>query len=80
MKIFKGLVVSTKMDKTVTVKVERLMPHPLYKKLIKTNKNYLCQDDLGVKMGDMVEIKEVRPLSARKRFTVTKIEKAAKTA
>lgn len=74
MKVFTGVVTSAKMKNTVTVKIERLMPHPLYKKLIKLTKKFLCQDDIGVKEGDMVKIQETRPLSARKRFKVISVE------
>lgn len=72
MKIFKGIVVSAKTAKTVAVKVETLMPHPLYKKLIRTTQKFLAHDEIGVKEGDTVEIKETRPLSARKHFMVVK--------
>ena len=70
MKIFTGVVTSAKLPKTVTVKVERLSVHPQYKKQIKITKTYLCHDEVGVKEGDVVSIKEVRPMSARKRFAI----------
>jgi len=54
MKVFEGIVTSAKLPKTVTVKVGRYFEHPLYKKRIKLTKKYLCQDDLGVKVGDKV--------------------------
>jgi len=75
MKVFEGIVTSAKLPKTVTVKVGRYFEHPLYKKRIKLTKKYLCQDDLGVKVGDKVEIQECRPLSARKHFKVVRKEK-----
>ncbi|OGJ21767.1 MAG: 30S ribosomal protein S17 [Candidatus Pacebacteria bacterium RIFCSPHIGHO2_01_FULL_46_10] len=74
MKIFTGVVTSAKMLKTVTVKVERLFPHPKYGKRIKVTKKFLCHDEVGVKEGDVVTIQETRPLSARKRFKVVKKE------
>lgn len=74
MKIFTGIVTSAKLQKTVTVKVERLLQHPKYKKLIKVTKKFLVHDDLGVKEGDTVSIQETRPMSARKHFKI--VEKA----
>ncbi len=75
MKIFTGVVTSAKNPKTVTVKVERLLPHPLYKKLMKVTKNFLCHDEMGAKEGDTVTIQETRPMSAQKRFKVTNVVK-----
>lgn len=77
MKLFTGIVTSAKLKKTVTVKVERLLPHPKYHKLMKVTKKFLCQDEVGVKEGDTVTIKETRPLSTRKRFAVVKKEEKA---
>jgi len=74
MKIFTGIVTSAKLKKTVTVRVERLLQHPKYKKLIKVTKKFLAHDEFGVKEGDTVSIQETRPMSARKRFKV--VEKA----
>ncbi|MER3443110.1 30S ribosomal protein S17 [Calidithermus terrae] len=68
-----GVVVSDKMEKTVAVLVERQFPHPIYGKVIKRSKKYLAHDEKGeYKLGDVVEIRESRPMSARKRFTVVK--------
>lgn len=68
-----GVVVSDKMQKTVAVLVERQFPHPIYGKVIKRSKKYLAHDEKGeYKLGDVVEIKESRPMSARKRFTVVR--------
>ncbi|RIH86588.1 30S ribosomal protein S17 [Calidithermus roseus] len=68
-----GVVVSDKMQKTVAVLVERQFPHPLYGKVIKRSKKYLAHDEKGeYKLGDVVEIRESRPMSARKRFTVVR--------
>lgn len=78
MKIFTGVVTSAKLKNTVTVRVERLTPHPVYKKLVRLSKKFLCHDELGVKEGDLVSIQETRPLSARKRFKVVKKETTVK--
>lgn len=72
-KIFTGRVTSTKMQKTVTVQVERKMRHSLYKKVITRHKKYKAHnEDLDLHEGDVVEIKETRPLSKNKYFMVTK--------
>jgi len=70
MKIFTGKVVSAKLPKTVTVRVERTFPHPKYGKIVSRSTKFLCQDEIGVKEGETVTIKETRPLSAKKRFIV----------
>ncbi|PZA05721.1 MULTISPECIES: 30S ribosomal protein S17 [unclassified Meiothermus] len=72
-KTLTGVVVSDKAAKTVTVLVERQMQHPLYGKVIKQSKKYLAHDEADqYKVGDIVEIIESRPISARKRFRVVK--------
>jgi len=72
-KILIGTVVSTKMQKTVVVKVERKFQHPLYKKIITRDKKYKAHNDnLDLKEGDKVTIKETRPLSKEKHFMVIK--------
>ena len=63
------------MQKTVVVKVNRLWTHPLYKKIMKKSKKYLCHDEIGVKDGDKVLIQECRPISKKKRFKIIKIIK-----
>lgn len=66
-----GTVVSTKMQKTVTVKVDRTVLHQKYQKRYAASKTYLAHnEDANVKVGDMVTIEETRPLSARKRWRV----------
>lgn len=66
-----GVVVSDKMDKTVIVKVERKIKHPLYKKYIRRSKKYAAHDENNaVKNGDIVKIRECRPLSKRKTWEV----------
>ena len=62
-----GEVVSTKMDKTVNVRVVREIPHPTYHKRVKRYKNYLAHiASIVPKQGDIVEISSVRPISKRK--------------
>lgn len=73
-KVRRGVVVSDKMQKTVTVKVERLMVHPMYKKFIKRSNTFFAHDEEGIaKMGDLVEIVETRPLSKNKRWRVESV-------
>ncbi|MEX2449806.1 MAG: 30S ribosomal protein S17 [Rhodospirillales bacterium] len=70
-RILRGTVVSDKMDKTVIVKVERRIMHPLYKKFIRKSKKYAAHDaDNRCKAGDTVNIQECRPLSKRKSWEV----------
>lgn len=72
-KVFTGIVTSTKMQKTVTVLIERKLRHPLYRKVITRHKKFKAHnEDLDLKEGDLVEIKETRPLSKDKYFAVTK--------
>lgn len=65
-----GEVVSTKMNKTAVVKVERHWRHPMYKKIVRKSKKYLAHDELGVTVGDKVRIHEVKPISKRKRWRI----------
>ena len=73
-----GRVVSDKMDKTVTVLVERRVKHPMYNKIIVRSSKYHAHDgDNTVKSGDLVEIQEGRPMAKTKSWVVTKLlEKA----
>ena len=75
MKQFTGTVISDKMMRSAVVVVETAWKHPLYKKTVKRSKKYLVQNDVKAKLGDRVTIEETRPLSAKKRFTITKIIK-----
>jgi small subunit ribosomal protein S17 len=77
-----GRVVSDKMDKTVTVLVERRMKHPLYGKLLVRSKKYHAHDELNeFHPGDLVTIEETRPLSKTKAWKVVKlVEKSRETA
>mgnify|MGYP000895442609 CR=1 FL=1 len=73
-----GKVVSNKMDKTVTVLIERKVKHPLYGKIIVRSKKYHAHDETNaVNEGDTVEIAETRPLSRTKSWTVTRVVEAA---
>ena len=70
-RVLQGVVVSDKMDKTITVKVERKVMHPLYKKFIRRSKKYAAHDEANqFKIGDVVRIRECRPLSKRKSWEV----------
>ena len=74
-----GRVVSDKMDKTVTVLIERQMKHPLYGKYIVRSKKYHAHDETNqYKEGDLVEIQESRPLSKTKAWTVSRLVEAAR--
>ena len=69
-----GKVVSDKMEKTVVVLVERTKEHPIYKKKYKVTNKFKAHDEKGTaKLGDMVEIEESRPLSATKRWNLSKV-------
>ena len=69
-----GKVVSNKMDKTVTVLVERRVTHPLYAKVVKRSKKYHAHDEKNeYNEGDIVEIKSTRPVSKTKAWVVSKL-------
>lgn len=73
-----GKVVSDKMNKTVTVLVERHVKHPLYGKIIMRTAKYHAHDEANqAKAGDTVEIQEGRPISKTKAWTVTRIVQVA---
>lgn len=73
-----GKVVSDKMDKTVTVDVERHVKHPLYGKIIVRSAKYHAHDEANqAKAGDTVEIQEGRPISKTKAWTVTRVVQVA---
>ena len=72
----KGIVVSDKMDKSVVVKVESLKSHPIYHKKYKTTTKFMAHDAANEsKIGDVVEIEEVRPISKDKRWKVVENNK-----
>ena len=69
-----GMVVSDRPDKTVTVSVETLVRHPLYKKRVRRSKRFMVHDERNeARVGDTVRIVETRPLSARKRWRLANI-------
>lgn len=73
-KLQAGVVVSDKMDKTVVVKVDRLVKHQLYNKYIKRSVKYKVHDEQNVcKVGDRVQIIECRPLSKDKRWSLKQV-------
>ena len=78
MKTFTGKVTSVKMVQSAAVLVSHTWTHPKYKKTVKKSKQYVVDNKIGAKQGDLVEIQEGRPLSARKCFSITKIIEAAR--
>jgi small subunit ribosomal protein S17 len=69
-----GIVVSDKPDKTVTVSVETLVQHPMYKKRVRRSKRFMVHDEHNAaRAGDTVRIVETRPLSARKRWRLADV-------
>ena len=74
-----GTVSSDKMQKTVIVRVDRLVRHTKYRRYVRRTSKFMAHDELGATVGDRVRIVETRPLSARKRWRVVEIvQKAAK--
>lgn len=74
-----GRVVSDSMEKSVVIKVEYLVSHPLYKKRIKKSSKFMAHDEKNVcSIGDKVKIAETRPLSKRKRWRVIEIIEKSK--
>ena len=74
-----GVVVSNKMTKTINVKVERRLRHPLYGKSVKLSKKFMAHDESGdCNIGDIVRIMETRPLSKNKRWRLVEILERAK--
>lgn len=74
-----GLVTSNKMDKTITVSIERKLRHPIYGKFVKKTKKFMAHDEKNeCNEGDTVKIIESRPLSARKRWRLVEILERAK--
>jgi small subunit ribosomal protein S17 len=77
-RILQGVVVSDVQDKTVVVRVERRVMHPVYKKFIMRSKKYAAHDEANThKVGDVVRIEESRPISKNKRFVVLAAEAGA---
>jgi small subunit ribosomal protein S17 len=74
-----GVVASDKMQKTVVVRVDRLIKHPKYRRYVRRTSKFMAHDETGATVGDKVRIIETRPLSAQKRWRVVEIiQKAAK--
>jgi len=77
-KVRVGTVVSDKMDKTIVVKVETRMPHPLYGKIVSRSVKYKAHDEENqCRVGDVVRIMETRPLSRTKRWRLVEIVERA---
>jgi small subunit ribosomal protein S17 len=76
-----GTVVSDKMDKSVVVRVDRIIRHPLYKRYVRRSARFMAHDEMNAcKVGDTVEIIEARPLSTRKRWRVLRVIRSTQTA
>lgn len=74
-----GVVVSNKMDKSITIAVERKMRHPKYGKFIKKTAKFMAHDDANdCQIGDTVKIMETRPLSKNKKWRLVEILQRAK--
>jgi small subunit ribosomal protein S17 len=73
-----GIVASDKMQKTVVVRVDRLVKHPTYKRYVRRRSKFMAHNEIeGVSTGDQVRIVETRPLSARKRWRVVDVLRKA---
>jgi small subunit ribosomal protein S17 len=73
-----GIVASDKMQKTVVVRVDRLIKHPTYKRYVRRRSKFMAHNELeGVAIGDQVRIVETRPLSASKRWRVVEVLRKA---
>ena len=72
-----GVVASDKMEKTVVVRVDRLIKHPKYRRYVRRTSKFMAHDETGATIGDKVRIVETRPLSARKRWRVVEIVQKA---
>lgn len=73
-----GIVTSDAMQKSVVVRVDRLVKHPIYKRYIRRRSKFMAHNEIeGVTVGDQVRIVETRPLSARKRWRVVEVLRKA---
>lgn len=73
-----GIVLSDKMQKTVVVRVDRLVKHPVYKRYVRRRSKFMAHNEIeGVGIGDQVRIVETRPLSAHKRWRVVEVLRRA---
>jgi len=78
-RILQGVVISDKMDKTIVVKVERRVMHPIFKKFIRKSKKYAAHDENNqFKVGDVVRIAECKPISKSKTWEVLVEDKTEK--
>jgi len=74
-----GLVVSNKMDKSITVSIERKVKHPMYGKFVKKNTKFMAHDEANdCAIGDTVKIQETRPMSKNKKWRLVEIVERAK--
>lgn len=73
-----GIVTSDKMTKTIVVRVDRLVKHPVYKRYVRKRSKFMAHNEIeGVAIGDQVRIVETRPLSAHKRWRVVEVLRKA---
>ncbi|MDY6327128.1 MAG: 30S ribosomal protein S17 [Bacteroidales bacterium] len=78
-KVREGIVVSNKMDKSIVIKVERKMKHPIYGKFLKRSTKFMAHDEKNeCQIGDRVKIMETRPLSKNKCWRLIEIVEKAK--
>jgi small subunit ribosomal protein S17 len=78
-KVRVGYVISDKMDKSIIVRVDRTMKHPLYQKTVQTSSKLYAHDESNVaKTGDLVRVMETRPLSKTKRWRLVEVVEQAK--
>ncbi|KKT75721.1 MAG: 30S ribosomal protein S17 [Microgenomates group bacterium GW2011_GWA1_Microgenomates_45_10] len=75
-KIKTGVVISRAMAKTAVVEVSSVSQHPLYLKAVRRTKNFHVHDEIGSKVGDKVEFKEIRPISRTKKWAIVKVIEA----
>ena len=72
-----GVVASDKMEKTVVVRVDRLVKHPKYRRYVRRTSKFMAHNEVEATVGDKVRIVETRPLSARKRWRVVEVVQKA---
>lgn len=78
-KVRQGTVVSVKMDKSIVVRVDRTMRHPLYNKIVRTSSKIYAHDEKNdANLGDVVRVMETRPLSKTKRWRLVDVVTRAK--
>ena len=80
-KVREGIVVSDKMQKTIVVKIDRLVQHPLYPRTLRSSNTFKAHDEKNTaKIGDLVRIMETRPLSKDKRWRLIEIVRRGSSA